>query len=227
MHLSGNFFDYFVVFGAGVLVSFTPCVYPVIPMTATFIAGINTKGSKLLGFLISLLYVFGMALTYSGLAIFAVLTGKIFGRIQNNPYLFFIVANVILFFALAMLDIIPLPTLGGGLQSKIKVKNLWTVILFGMVSGLVVGPCTAPVLGTLLLYVASKQNIFHSTSLLFVFSYGVGASLILVGTFSGIVSNLPKSGPWLLRIKQLCALILFGIAEYFLIKAGTLWGVID
>ena len=57
--------------------------------------------------------------------------------------------------------------------------------------------------------------------------YGVGASLILVGTFSGIVSNLPKSGSWLLRIKQLCALILFGIAEYFLIKAGALWGVID
>ena len=65
-----------------------------------------------------------MALTYSGLA---VLTGKIFGGIQNNPYLFFIVANVIFFFALAMLDIIPLPTLGGGLQSKIKVKNLTLV----------------------------------------------------------------------------------------------------
>ena len=227
MHLSGNIFDYLIVFWAGVLVSFTPCVYPVMPLTATIIGGINTRGTRLMGFFISLLFVFGLALTYSGLALFAALTGKIFGQLQNSPVVFFIVANIILFFALAMLDVIPLPVFGGNWQSKIQVKNLWTVILLGMVSGIVVGPCTAPVLGTLLLYVASKKNFLHAASLLFVFSYGVGASLILVGTFSGILSNLPKSGPWLIRIKQLCALILLGIAEYFLIKAGMLWGGID
>ena len=227
MHLSGNIFDYFIVFWAGVLVSFTPCVYPVMPLTATIIAGVNTRGTRWMGFLISLLFVFGMALTYSGLAVFAALTGKIFGQLQNSPIVFFIVANVILFFALVMLDVVPLPVFGGNLQSKIQVRNLWTIIPLGMISGIVVGPCTAPVLGTLLLYVASKHNIIHAASLLFVFSYGVGASLILVGTFSGILGTLPKSGPWLIRIKQLCALILLGIAEYFLLKAGALWGVID
>jgi len=97
-----------------------------------------------------------------------------------------------------------------------------TVVLFGMASGFVIGPCTAPILGTLLLYVASKQNILHGVSLMFVFSYGVGASLILVGTFSGLVSNIPKSGVWLLRIKQFCGLILLIAAQFFLVKAGQL-----
>ena len=64
MALQGNFFDYFIVFWAGVLVSFTPCVYPVMPITASFIAGFNTKGTKLMGFLISLVYVLGLA--YAG-----------------------------------------------------------------------------------------------------------------------------------------------------------------
>ena len=80
MELQGNFFDYFIVYIAGVVVSFTPCIYPVIPLTASFIGGINTKGSKLMGFFISLIYVFGLALTYCGLAVFAALTGKVFGQ---------------------------------------------------------------------------------------------------------------------------------------------------
>ena len=222
MELQGNFFDYFIVFWAGVLVSFTPCVYPIMPVTASFIAGFNTKGTKLMGFLVSLIYVFGMAVTYCALAVFAALTGKIFGQIQNSPVVFILVANILLFFALVMSDLVPLPMFGARVHDKIVHKNLWTVILFGAAAGLVVGPCTAPILGTLLLYIASKQNIIHGASLMFVFSYGVGASLILVGTFSGILANLPKSGVWLVRVKQFCGLVLIIAAEYFLVKAGML-----
>ena len=222
MQLSGNFFDYFIVFWAGVLVSFTPCVYPVMPLTASFIAGINTKGKKWMGFIISLIYVFGLALTYCALAVFAALTGKMFGQIQNSPYIFIGVANVLLFFALAMLDVIPLPALGMDVRGRIRTKNTGTVVLFGMASGLVIGACTAPILGTLLLYISSKQNILHGVSLMFVFSYGVGASLILVGTFSGLLGNLPRSGVWLVRVKQLCGVIMLVAAQYFLVKAGAL-----
>ncbi|MCB9770980.1 MAG: sulfite exporter TauE/SafE family protein [Candidatus Omnitrophica bacterium] len=220
MHISGTLLDYLLAFGSGVLVSFTPCVYPVLPMTATFIAGMNSKGSKWFGFLISLVYVFGMALTYSAFAVFAALSGKIFGQLQNNPIIFIIVANIILIFAFVMLDIIHLPHFGKNTHKK-RPQNLWAVLLFGMSSGLVVGPCTAPALGTLLAYVASKQNIVNGVFLVFVFAYGVGASLILVGTFSGLLASLPKSGRWLLYIKRFCALILIIVAEYFLIKAGS------
>lgn len=222
MELQGNFLDYFIVFWAGVLVSFTPCVYPVMPLTASFIAGVNTKGTKWMGFIISLIYVFGLALTYCTLAVLAALTGKMFGQIQNSPVIFIFIANVFIFFGLVMFDVIPLANFGVNVQNKIKIKNVWTVILFGMASGLAVGACTAPMLGALLMYVASKQNILHAASLMFVFSYGVGASLILVGTFSGILGNLPKSGAWLIRVKQFCGLVLIIAAEYFLIKAGTL-----
>lgn len=222
MQLHGNFFDYLIVFWAGVLVSFTPCVYPVIPLTAGFIAGVNTKGTKVMGLVISLIYVFGLALTYCALAVFAALTGKVFGQAQNHPVVFIVVANILIFFALVMSDLVPLPTFGARVHDKIVHKNPWTVLLFGMASGLVVGPCTAPVLGTLLLYVASKQNIMHGVSLMFVFAYGVGASLILVGTFSGLLAVLPRSGKWLVRVKQFCGFVLIAAAEYFLVKAGML-----
>ena len=211
-----------MVFGAGVLVSFTPCVYPVMPLTASFIAGMNTTGTQWRGFFLSLLYVLGLAITYSALAIFASLSGKIFGQFQNNPFVFIGVANIFLFFSLVMFDVIQLPTLNFLNHKKGKTGNIWAVILFGMASGLVVGPCTAPVLGALLVYVAARQNILHGASLLFVFAYGVGASLILVGTFTGLLSRLPKSGKWLARIKQICGLVLLIAAEYYLIKAGQL-----
>ncbi len=223
MNLSGNIFDYFVAFWAGILVSFTPCVYPIMPITASFIAGINTKGSKLMGFVLSLIYVFGMALTYASLGIFAALTGKIFGQIQSTPIVYILFANVLVLFALVMFDIINLPTFGISIHNKIKTKNVWSVILFGIASGLVVGPCMAPMLGAILGVVAAKQNIFYGVSLLFVFSYGVGFSLILVGTFSGLLSSLPKSGKWLIRIKQFCGLVLLIAAEYFLVKAGMIY----
>ena len=220
MNLPGNIFDYLIVFWSGVLVSFTPCLYPVMPITASFIAGVNTTGTRWRGFAISLIYVFGLAITYCALAVFAALTGKVFGQLQNSPWIYLIVANILIVFALVMFDIIPLPSIGANLHQKIKLKNIWMVLLFGMASGLVVGPCTAPVLGVLLLYVQSKQNILYGVSLLFVFSYGVGFSLILVGTFSGLLSALPKSGPWLIRIKQFCGIVLLVAAEYFLIQAG-------
>ena len=128
MPLNGTIADYFVVFWAGVLVSFTPCVYPVLPITASFIGGINTRGSRLMGFLISLLYVLGLAVTYCSLGVIAALTGKFFGQIQNHPLVFLFVGNVTLVFALVMLDIIPLPVFGARVQNKVRPKNLWTVL---------------------------------------------------------------------------------------------------
>lgn len=216
------FLNYLIVFWSGVAVSFTPCVYPVIPITASFIAGINTRGSRWMAFMISLIYVLGLAISYSALGIFAALSGKIFGQLQNSPMIFLITGNILILFALVMFDVISFPWLGVSLQHKIKPGNLGMILLLGMAAGLVVGPCTAPVLGAILVYVASKQNIIYGASLLFVFSYGVGASLILVGTFSGLLAHLPKSGPWLLRVKQFCGAVLLIIGEYFLIQAGRL-----
>jgi len=204
------------------VVSFTPCVYPLMPVTASIIAGINTEGTRSKGFFISLIYVLGLAITYCALAVIASLSGKVFGQFQNHPVVFLVVGNIMILFSLVLFDWIPMPYLGINLQQKIRIRNLWGVLLLGMAAGFIVGPCTAPVLGTLLLYVASKQNILFGVSLLFVFSYGVGTSLILIGTFSGMLAKLPRSGPWLVAVKRFCGLVLFVTGEYLLVKAGRL-----
>jgi len=221
MHVSGSILDYLAVFASGVVVSFTPCVYPVMPLTASFIAAANTSGTRGRGFFISLVYVLGMALVYAALAVFAALTGKIFGQIQNSPAFYLTIGALLIVFALVMFDKIALPALGRGTAHKVRPNNLWAVLLFGMTSGLVIGPCTAPVLGSLLVYVASKHNIWHGASLMFAFAYGMGFSLILIGTFSGLLNRLPKSGAWLVRVKQIAGLILLGVGVYFIYKGIT------
>jgi cytochrome c-type biogenesis protein len=220
MEIYGGLRDYFMAFGLGVLTSFTPCIYPLLPITASFIAGMDSRGTKWMAFLLSLLYVLGMAITYSAIAVIAALGGIIFGLVQSHPVTYILVAHVLIFFALVMFDIIPLPVFGFNVHNKIKMRNGWAVLLFGMAAGLALGPCTAPAVGALITYITLKQNILHGVALMFVFSYGLGASLILVGTFSGILSNLPKSGEWLVRVKYICGVMLILAAEYFIFKAG-------
>ena len=218
------------VFLAGVLVSFTPCVYPVIPLTLCFI-GAKSAGSRWKGLYLSLVYVLGMAVTYACLGAFASLSGKLFGQIGSHPLTYFVVANVCLFLGLSMMGVFNLPQTGAGFPPKagpppagkpVPGGGFFSVFVVGLVSGLIVGPCTAPVLAAVLVYVASKQNVLYGFSLLFVFGYGVGFLMILLSTFTGLLSSLPKSGAWLDRVKKGFGWVLIFAAEYLLIKAGGL-----
>lgn len=217
--------DYFSAFFGGVLVSFSPCVYPLIPVTLSFIGAkeAQAEASGLKGLFFSLIYVLGLAVTYSVLGLIASLTGRLFGQISTHPVSFLIVGNACIIAGLAFLEVFHIHFTKIALQNKVKRKGGYlAAFLFGLTSGLVVGPCTAPALGTALVYVASKQNVLYGASLLFVFAYGVGFLLILVGTFSSFVLSLPKPGHWLVRMKKMCGYSLIVIGEYFLIKAGRL-----
>jgi len=206
----------------GILVSFSPCVYPLVPVTLGFI-GVKAGSSRLRGLTLSLVYVFGLAVTYSILGLVASLTGKLFGQIAAHPVSFLVIGNACIIAALSFFDIININFTGVRLQNKIGNKgDIISSLLMGMVSGLIAGPCTAPALGTILLYVATRQNIFYGAALLFVFAYGMGFLLILVGTFSSLLVNLPRSEVWLMRLKKLSGFILLIIGEYFLVKAGRL-----
>jgi cytochrome c-type biogenesis protein len=210
----------------GVLVSFTPCMYPVAPITVAFI-GAHSSGSKMKAFLLSLVYVIGMALTYTALGVVAALTGKLFGQIQSNPWTNFIMANIFILMGLSMLEVFALPTsvpeFIARLQPRQQSKGFIGAFLVGAASGLVMGPCTAPALAVLLGYTATTQNIPLAAALLFVFALGMGTLLIILGVFAGLIANLPKSGLWMTRVSHLCGWLMLGIGEYFLIQAGMLW----
>jgi cytochrome c-type biogenesis protein len=212
--------SFVAVFLGGVLTSFTPCVYPMIPITASYVGSNNLGGSKLRGCVLSVFYVTGVAVTYACLGVFAAVTGRLFGEIGTNPYAYFIVANIIIILGLGMLDVFPIPMIAS--KSSPKTGGIFAVFLVGIASGFVAGPCTAPVLGVLLAYVASTQNILLGGGLLFVFAFGMGLLLILVGTFSGVMAALPKSGEWMVKIKKAFGIIMIGLGEYFLIKMGEL-----
>lgn len=212
----------------GILVSFTPCVYPIAPITVAYV-GAYGNGSRSRGFALSLLYVLGMAVTYAALGGIAALTGKLFGQIQANPWTNIFMANIFILMGLSMLDafkpIVPrLPSFIARLQPRRQTKGFIGAFLVGIASALVVGPCTAPALAVLLGYAATSQQLAFAMVLLFVFALGMGTILVLLGTFAGFMTSLPKSGPWMNRISHLGGWIMLGMGEYFLIQAGMLWG---
>lgn len=209
-------------FLAGVATSFTPCVYPIIPILIGVIGG-ESAGNRWKGFRLSLAFVVGMALTYSLLGIFAALTGRIFGQLTSHPVAYLIVGNLCLFFALSMLGLfeIQLPGAFGKAVAHDK-RDLATVFLMGASSGIVAAPCTVPVLGVLLTFVAQSRNVPIGFLLLFIFAMGLGTLLILVGTFTGLLASLPKSGNWLVRVKQIFGILLILVAEFFFLRVGNL-----
>jgi thiol:disulfide interchange protein DsbD len=210
------------VFAAGVLVSFTPCVYPVIPLTLGYI-GARSVGRRWKGFFLSLIYVLGIAITYALMGAFAALSGRLFGEIGSSPISYFIVANICLILGLSMLGVFELPQVSLNLnKTPHKREGYWGAFGVGVVSGLIVGPCTAPVLAAILLYVGTQKNVVYGFSLLFTFGYGVGFLLILLGTFAGLIASMPKSGRWLEITKKVFGWILILAAEYFFIKMGGL-----
>jgi cytochrome c-type biogenesis protein len=221
-YLQGSvFFAYVAAYIGGILVSFTPCMYPLIPITVSFI-GVQGKGSRSSGFILSLVYVLGTSLTYTVLGSIAGLTGGFFGGIQTNPWINIILANIFILMGLSMLDVffIPLPRIFSSPLFTTKRKGMLGALLLGIASGLIMSPCSAPVLAVLLSYVATKQNVLFGMSLLFVFAFGMGTLLIILGTFTALLTSIPKSGPWMVWIQKAFGFIFIAIGQYFLITAG-------
>lgn len=209
----------------GVLVGFTPCVYPVIPILVAYVGG-KAGDSRSAGFVMSGTYVLGMAIVYTLLGGFAALSGKVFGQVQANPWVYFIAANICILFGLSMLDVFHLPLPLHATLDKIRparASGLAGCLLLGATSGFLIGPCTTPILAVLLMLVAGGGNVPLGMGLLFVFALGMGTLLLALGTFAGLAATLPRSGNWLNLVQKTGGLVLIGIGEYFLIVAGQMW----
>jgi thiol:disulfide interchange protein DsbD len=217
-----------LVFLGGVLTSFTPCLYPMIPITASLVGGQaagSTNISRWRPLALTLTYVLGLALTYAMLGLFAGLTGTLFGSVSTNPWLYFAMANLLVLFALAMFDVLPVRLPQAVVQRASAVGGGGRFAgTFGMgaVSGLVAAPCSAPVMAAVLTWVGTTQSAVLGFLYLFVFSLGMSALLVVVGLFAGTVSALPKAGPWMLWVKRAFAIVMLGVAEYYLIQMGKL-----
>jgi len=215
MQISGNPLEYLFVFLGGIALSFTPCVYPLIPVTAGYI-GIRATGSKLKGLVLSFIYVNGIAVTYSLLGLLASLTGTVFGKISSHPLTSILTGSIIVVFGLSMLNVFALYFPSITKLSRFRKKGYFSIFLLGLASGLVMSPCVSPALGAILVYLATKNNLVYGITLLMAFAYGMGLTLILVGTFSGIMLNFPKSGKWLVYVERICAVIVIGAGIYFI-----------
>ena len=216
-----------LIFLAGVLTSLTPCVYPMIPITAAIVGGESVAAgqaaSRLRPLLLSTVYSLGLALVYASLGLFAGLSGTIFGTVSSNPWLYFLQANVLLLAGLAMLDVFTLSLPASTMEWASRVGGggrLGGVFAMGAVSGLVAAPCSAPVMAAVLTWVSKTQSGVLGFFYLFVFSLGMCTLLVGVGASSGALARLPRGGLWMARVKRLFGLVMLGVAEYYLIKMG-------
>ncbi len=214
------------LFAAGVATSLTPCIYPMIPITAGLLSGVapaQQRTRRTVG--LTLTYAAGLALVYATLGLVAGLSGNLFGTFSSSPWARLVTANVLLVLALAMLDVIPVnaPLRLAAWAGSLAGGSYPGVFLMGATSGLVAAPCGAPAFAAVLTWVATTRSGVLGFAYLFVFSLGMTAVLVLVGLFSGTVSALPKSGPWLGWIKKGAAVVLLGMAEYYFVLAGQVW----
>jgi len=205
-----------LAFVAGLLISFTPCVYPMIPITVAIIGG-RAQCGRARAIALSAVYVLGIAITYS---VIGVLIASLGGAVRNalqSPWLLVPIAAIFVVLALAMFDVITLQTPGsvGGLASKVsgKSRGVFGVLLLGVVSGLVAGPCVAAPLAGVLIRIARTGSAMLGFWSMFALAWGMGLILIVAGASAGL---LPKAGTWMVWVKKLLGFVLLWAAAYFL-----------
>ncbi|MFP4388844.1 MAG: protein-disulfide reductase DsbD [Desulfococcaceae bacterium] len=202
----------------GFLASLTPCVYPMIPITAGVIGAANT-GSLARGFTLSLFYVLGMSLTYAAFGVAAAWSGGLFGAYAGHPAVRIAVALIFVALALSLFDLFyfQVPV---GLSSRMaglrKGGGVLGVLATGAVAGAVVGPCVGPMLAGLLVYIAGLGDRLQGFLLMWSFALGMGVLFLAIGTFSGAASALPRSGAWMGKLKAVFGVLMLGAALYYI-----------
>ena len=212
---------YFLVLGlafvTGLLLSFSPCTYPMIPITVSIFAGQERTIGR--GFSLSLVYVVTMALVYGVMGLVVSLVGGVFGAWLASPPVVIAIAIVFVVFALSMFGLYELnvPT---ALRQKLGTARtgggVAGAILLGIIAALVVSPCVGPFVAGILLYVATHGSPVVGFLTLFVFALGLGTLFVIIGTFSSAIARLPRSGEWMETVKKFFGFVLLLMAVYFL-----------
>ena len=220
-------------FIAGILLTFTPCVLPMIPILSSVIAGEGKKISKAKAFELSFAYVLGTAITYGAMGALAGATGEQLQSYFQNTWAISAMSLLFVLMALAMFGLITVQ-LPSSLQSRldgathnVKGGKFFAVFLLGLVSALVLGACVSPVLISFLGVAIATSDPLLGAETMFALALGMGIPLLLMGM--GIGYLLPKAGAWMDGVKYFFGTILLGVAIYIfaelqLISALILWG---
>ncbi len=224
----------FFLFGLGL--AFTPCIFPMIPILSGIIAGQGDKITTRKAFILSLVYVLAMALTYTFAGVLAGLFGGNLQATFQNPWILSGFAAVFVLLALSMFGFYDLQ-LPSSLQSKLtEISNkqqggtLLGVAIMGLLSALIVGPCVAPPLAGALIYIGQTGDALLGGLALFALSMGMGAPLLAIGASAGKL--LPRAGSWMDAVKAVFGVALLGVAILLLERiiptdiAMLLWGIL-
>lgn len=230
---AGALFAFFI---AGILLAFTPCVFPMIPILSGIIAGQGERMTTMRAFWLSLVYVLAMAVTYTVAGVLAGLFGQNLQAVFQNPWILSFFIAIFIALALSMFGFYELQ-LPAAMQSRLtrasnqqKGGSLTGVAVMGFLSALIVGPCVAPPLAAALIVIGASGSAVLGGSALFALSMGMGVPLILFGMSAGKL--VPKAGPWMDAIKAVFGIGLLALAIWMLerIVQGPvillLWGTL-
>jgi thiol:disulfide interchange protein DsbD len=218
---SGNFLlTLLIFFGSGLLLAFTPCVFPMIPILSSIIAGQGDNITTRKAFTMSLVYVLAMALTYTVAGVIAGLFGSNLQAAFQNPWILSTFALVFVALSFSMFGFyeIQMPT---AIQSKLtELSNrqqggtLTGVAIMGLLSALIVGPCVAAPLMGALIYIGQTGDAVLGGGALFALSLGMGAPLLVIGTAAGKL--LPRAGGWMDAVKAVFGVLLLAVAIWMM-----------
>lgn len=201
------------VFFAGFLTSFTPCIFPMIPLTLAVLVPRGQTLNFSTKLIRSLSYVFGIAVTYSVFGLIAASTGQMFGSALGNPWVVLVIGLFFTFFGLSMLGFFEIKTPTSLTQSRFY--NSSNTFIFGLAAGVIAGPCVGPVLLSILTYISQSGDLKKGSLLMMSFAFGMGMIFVILGVAGDLMKVLPRSGKWLNSIKYVFSLAMFGLAIYY------------
>jgi thioredoxin:protein disulfide reductase len=212
-----GFFFLLLVFLGGLASSLTPCVYPMIPITVSVI-GASADQSRAKAFALSVVYVLGIAATYTVLGLAAAQSGGMFGAALQNPWVLVGVAIVMLALSLSMFGLYEF-ALPEGVTTKASMAGgggFVGAFVVGAVAGVVAAPCTGPIVIMLLGVIGAQGwGLLAGGLVMLVYSLGLGMLFLAVGTFAGVLSTLPQSGNWMVTVKYVFGVVLVGAAVFY------------
>lgn len=215
-HTSSLALQLLFAFALGILMSLTPCIYPMIPITVGLL-GTSASNSFMRNFVLAAAYTNGLALVCAALGLTAALFGAHCGQLACNPWVVIPLILLLAYFGGSMLGWYELyiPRFMQPATKSVQRGSLLSAFMLGVASGTVASPCMSPGLALLLSIVATLNNYFLGFLLLFVFGVGSSIPLLLIGTFSSSLHMLPRAGLWMNEIKRFFGFMLIMVCFYY------------